>query len=46
MIQFFVNKGEWVGWLYVAVPHAIVSHVLEYGSEGYCCVWYTYSQAR
>ena len=44
-IQFFVNKGE--GSVVVRCsPHAIVSHVLDYGSEGICCVWYTYSQAR
>ena len=33
-IQFFVNKGE--GSVVVRCsPHAIVSHVLDYGSEGY-----------
>ena len=33
-IQFFVNKGE--GSVVVRCsPHAIVSHVLHYGSEGY-----------
>ena len=34
VIQFFVNKGE--GSVVVRCsPHAIVSHVLDYGSEGY-----------
>ena len=34
MIQFFVNKGNG-SEVVRCCPHAIVSHVLDYGSEGY-----------
>ena len=38
MIQFFVNKGNGTE-VVRCCPHAIVSHVLDYGSEGYAvCV--------